>query len=826
MDKRFQKAKINAASTLLHQLIATCCGMIIPWIMIDTFGSAAYGATTSIAQFLSYISLFEGGIGRVARGALYGPLAQKDNENISRVYLAVKRFFTVLGVIFAGYSIVLAFCYHDIAEVSFFTREYTFMLVIAIAIGKFAEYMGGISNITLFNADQKQYVVNSAYIVTNIMNAALVLILATCGADILLVKLISSLIFVLKPVFYTLYLRKNYNIVRNGRRAKLENKFTGIAQHFSYVVYNNTDVLILTVLADLKAVAVYSVYHLVIFSIRNIVSSFTGGMEAVFGNMIAKGEEKELRDTYESYKMALTVLSVMFFSTTAILIVPFVKLYTAGVNDANYTQPMFALVMVLAEAINCLVLPCFNLSIAANKLKESQIGAYGEAFVNLAVSLVLVFWNPLLGVALGTLAAAVFKAVYYIAFSGKKVLKKNVFSMLRNAALTVVFIAVLSACGMTVTDKLGISNFFVWIILGVVSVAVTGAAGMFLGNLLYPGKTKDLKKLLVKGGNSSEKGDNSIMYDEYNKHDIAAYAGYVKDEKELLTCSSGGAATAFARQMISRGGYVAGVAYSDDFKKAEYRIADTIEKLEQFKGSKYTEVDKNGIYNEVRALLEADKEVLFFGLPCTVAALRSFLKKDYDKLVCVELICNGPTKAKVQKEYVEHLEKKYNSKVADFSVKHKKGKWTPGFLYARFADGQTFCEEFYHTEYGYAFSVLGEKRCYSCQFRGNNRTGDIMIGDFWGAVENDEFWNEKGVSAILAHNEKGNSFVLSCEDISLFESTFERIVQRNPNIIKPRPIRPETAKFEKLFEANDLFYSVNKSKKLKTKIKSIIKRIV
>ena len=91
MDNRMRRARINAATTLLNQLVTTFVGVAIPWIMIGRFGSEAYGATTSIAQFLAYISLFEGGIGRVARGALYGPLAEGDNAKISGIYLAVKR---------------------------------------------------------------------------------------------------------------------------------------------------------------------------------------------------------------------------------------------------------------------------------------------------------------------------------------------------------------------------------------------------------------------------------------------------------------------------------------------------------------------------------------------------------------------------------------------------------------------------------------------------------------------------------------------------------------------------------------------------------------
>ena len=104
MDKRLQRAKINALTTLLSQLVTTVVGILIPWIMIENFGSEAYGATVSIAGFLTYISLFEGGIGRVARGALYKPLALGDEEQISCIYLAIKRFFTVIREIFVTHS--------------------------------------------------------------------------------------------------------------------------------------------------------------------------------------------------------------------------------------------------------------------------------------------------------------------------------------------------------------------------------------------------------------------------------------------------------------------------------------------------------------------------------------------------------------------------------------------------------------------------------------------------------------------------------------------------------------------------------------------------
>ena len=96
---KLHKSKLNVITTLLRQLMATLCGIVLPRILIGAFGSVVYGATTSIAQFLSYISLLEGGIGRVARGALYEPLARGDKEQISKIHTAIRSFSKRTGLI-------------------------------------------------------------------------------------------------------------------------------------------------------------------------------------------------------------------------------------------------------------------------------------------------------------------------------------------------------------------------------------------------------------------------------------------------------------------------------------------------------------------------------------------------------------------------------------------------------------------------------------------------------------------------------------------------------------------------------------------------------
>ena len=312
------------------------------------------------------------------------------------------------------------------------------------------------------------------------------------------------------------------------------------------------------------------------------------------------------------------------------------------------------------------------------------------------------------------------------------------------------------------------------------------------------------------------------MFEEYMDHDIAAYAGYVLSEKELMNCSSGGIATALAKKAIQLGGYVVGVAYSEDFYSARYEIINEEEDLYRLQGSKYVETDKNNIYNKVKDLLEDGNLVLFFGLPCIVAAMRRFLKKEYPSFLAVEMICHGQTPKAVHIQYIQYLENQYRSKVTDFSVRKKCCGWMPAYLYAKFSNEKVFQEEFYRTDYGYAFSIMSMHSCYTCRFKGNNRQGDIMLGDFWGTNEEDEFWNPGGVSAILVHTEKGKNFLCSIDNIKLFPTTFERIVSHNLCVIKSNTPYGNLRKFETMFAQKGLLYAVRHSIGRKSWIKLMI----
>lgn len=497
LKTRTEKARFSMITSILNQLISIICGFFIPRIMIGHFGSEIYGATTSITQFLSYITLLDGGIGAVAKAALYKPLADNDIVGVSSVYTAIKKFFNVIAIVFMVYTIAIGIIYKYIVDITFFDRTFTFFLVLVISISTIAQYFFGVANQTLLNADQKPYIGYVANTITVCINAAMVVILIKLNCNIIIVKLFSGLIYILKPLFFSFYVKKHYNIVpiEKEKIDKLEQKWTGLGQHLAYFLHCNTDVFLLTLFSDLKTVSVYSVYSLVSGSIKNIVFSFTGGMESIFGNMIAKKETHNLRKTFGYYNTLISTISIIFFSVAISLSIPFVRLYTAGITDANYIQPIFAILLIGSELIYCLRLPYNSIVSAGNRFKQTRGAAYSEAIINIIVSSILVSKLGLVGVAIGTNLSMLFRFIYYMIYLSKHILHMSIFVFIKRLSVNITGVSISVILGNYILNFFSIEDFFVWIICGVILFACSTIITVLWISIWYK---KDLSAIFSK----------------------------------------------------------------------------------------------------------------------------------------------------------------------------------------------------------------------------------------------------------------------------------------------------------------------------------------
>lgn len=412
IDNRRARLKLNTITSLSHQMIVIIAGFILPRLFLQYYGSEVNGLVSSITQFLGFIALMELGVGAVIQSTLYKPLASHDKIKISRIVKSARKFFNKVAMIFIIYLVVLIIVYPSFNDK--FGWLYTASLIVILAISLIAQYFFGITYRLLLSADQRAYIPKLVATITIILNAILSVILIVNGSSIHIVKLISAIVLLLQPLVFNIYVKRNYDIDKDVKIGEepLKQKWNGIAQHIASFVLNNTDIIVLTILSDLINVSIYTVYNLVVTGIKKLIISSIAGLQALFGNMLANKEYNSLRKRFSQIEWFIHTIVTLLFSCTIVLIVPFVNVYTKGITDANYDQPLFGILITLATAAYCLRLPYNIMVLAAGHYKQTQTSAIIEMSINILLSVLLVSKFGLIGVAIGTMVAMAYRTMY------------------------------------------------------------------------------------------------------------------------------------------------------------------------------------------------------------------------------------------------------------------------------------------------------------------------------------------------------------------------------------------------------------------------------
>ena len=469
---RSKREKVNTSVALLNQIITVICGFILPRYYLKNYGSEVYGLISSISQFLGFVTLMELGMGAVVQSSLYKPLAEMDEDQVSRIIASSDKFFKKIAFILLGYTVFLAVFYPKFTSSSF-DWWFEASLVLIISVSSFAEYFFGITYRLLLLADQKAFITHSLASVSVIANLALCVLLMNAGLPIYIVKLASSTVLLLRPLGQYIYVNKKYHI---NKRIKYEGepiqqKWNGIAQHIAYYITNNTDTIILTLFSTLQNVSIYSVYNMVTNGFRQLILTLNSGTGALYGEMIARREQQALLKHFLRYEIIIHSIVVLVFSCTGRLIIPFIFVYTKGITDINYIQPLFAFLLTVANAFYCLRLPYNTLIGASGHYKQTQSSAIIEMILNLGISIILVNSFGLIGVAIGTLVALLYRTIY-LAWYAKKIIVGYRFEMfIRNISIDIIcVILIIFFTGFLPTN---IVDYKSWLILAIESSIIS-----------------------------------------------------------------------------------------------------------------------------------------------------------------------------------------------------------------------------------------------------------------------------------------------------------------------------------------------------------------
>lgn len=254
-----------------------------------------------------------------------------------------------------------------------------------------------------------------------------------------------------------------------------------------------------------------------------------------------------------------------------------------------------------------------------------------------------------------------------------------------------------------------------------------------------------------------------LMREKNNeKKPLEVYAGFSLDNNVRYMSTSGGAFTEFAKYALKMSGVCYGAAYDDDFNVNHIRIANENE-IPAIRQSKYLQSNINDIFKRVKEDLERGLYVLFCGAPCQCAGLKSFLNREYKRLIVIDFICHSICSPKAFQYYLKDVEKQFSSKASQVWFKNKETTWKNFSLRIDFKDKKEYylqtCKKDAYFEAFLKYRVCSRPSCHNCQFKGTDRFSDVTLADYWGLKWNNPDFGEEqtkdGVSLIILNTKKG-----------------------------------------------------------------------
>lgn len=260
---------------------------------------------------------------------------------------------------------------------------------------------------------------------------------------------------------------------------------------------------------------------------------------------------------------------------------------------------------------------------------------------------------------------------------------------------------------------------------------------------------------------------------------IECWAMRCKDEKVVRESSSGGIFTYLANQVLEQGGVVFGARFDDNWNVVHDYVENKSD-LYRLQTSKYVQSDTNHIMLKVENFLKEKRLVMFAGTPCQIAAIKLFLRKEYDNLYLVEIVCHGVPSPKVWHLYLKEITNNFTGKITDINFRDKSTGWAK-YSVKVVVDNKIFKSRYDTHPYMKAFltEFIIRPSCYNCHFKSHRSFADITIGDYWGIdrlpnISNDD----KGYNIVIIRTPKGLGLIKDKKNVWFRQTNTNQLFQK------------------------------------------------
>lgn len=478
------------------QAVILVLGIIVPRVMLTNYGSDVNGLVSTVTQIFTYMALLEAGVGQAARNALYKPIIDKNKEKISYVASVARSYFRKL-TFFYGVGVLILTIF-----VPFILKSNVDKLTISLVV-LFQGLAGVISfyfvetQTVILTADGRGYVNNGINIVNQIFSYSARIILAYLGLNIALLQFVYCLITIAKVIIYKIYFKRNYSWLKLSKvpkNAKLKDRNAYIITEVAWTLFSSTDMIVLSTFISTQIASVYSIYNMVFTSLNVLMNAVYSSVVYILGQTYHQNKMKyqKIHDVFTSIFLgSMTILMCVSY----VLIIPFVKLYTNGVNDINYIYHALPVLFCLVQILSWSRYVSGNLTAIAGYARQVSVISMIEALINVVLSIILISYLGITGVLLATVLALPLKVIYCAYISDKKVLHRSPWKTIK--ILGINYLLFLGSICIASFFNFKIQNYMEFVKYGIIITTGYVIIGVFLNVIANPECLK-VKKYLTK----------------------------------------------------------------------------------------------------------------------------------------------------------------------------------------------------------------------------------------------------------------------------------------------------------------------------------------
>lgn len=475
------KSILNIAISLSYKVITCIVGLIIPRMFVITYGSELNGLQSSVTQIFAYIALIEAGIGEATLQSLFGPIARNDYYSANKILSATTRYYNKIGLIYFILLLGISLFYPLVVEVN----DLSYLMVVAYIILSGAttgvNFFYQSKVILIMQAEGSVYYNSLFALISYLLISAIKITLIYYGMNILWIQAGFFCVNLLVMYLYYYVAKRKYKWVDFKVTPDFDaiSKSKSVLVHkISGLVFNNTDIILLTFIANLEVVSVYAMYKLIINMITTIISSFGDSVNYKLGQVYNSETLSKYCRMIDTFNFAYSIIAFSLFAITSIMFIPFLRLYTSGM-DINYIYYLMPLLYVTIEILQVGREAMLRTVTVAGHFRETIHQAIWEMLINLIVSVSAMlalkyYWGPiacLYGALSGTIAALLYRTIALNRYASKKILMRGAWETNKVMLVNVLIYAIIYYFS-TLYDWNCIDTYTKWICSSIIVSAI------------------------------------------------------------------------------------------------------------------------------------------------------------------------------------------------------------------------------------------------------------------------------------------------------------------------------------------------------------------